>query len=347
MSVRLPAEWEHQSAILLAWPHQNTDWNPILDSVISTYIEIARAVTKYQKLVICFHSAKLQDETLRLFDNLKLPKSNITSFIAENNDTWLRDSGPITIMNNDKPELLDFIFNAWGGKYSSELDNQITTRFCQSLLSKDIRRKHVDMVLEGGSIESDGKGTLLTTSKCLLTDTRNNSLTRKDIDENLTQLLGLKRILWLENGFMIGDDTDSHIDTLARFCPNDVIAYCTCKDKRDPHFDELAKMEQELKDLQTIDGKPYDLVELPIPKPIFANDKTRLPATYANFLILNNAVLLPIYGDNEADNFAKAQLKSIFPDREIIAINCRSLIEQFGSLHCVTMQLPKGVTLND
>ncbi|THB71030.1 MAG: agmatine deiminase family protein [Gammaproteobacteria bacterium] len=345
MSIRLPAEWETQSAVLIIWPHEDTDWRPYLEQVTKTYLEIARAILARQKLVVCFHNELLKKATLELFSLQNISTTNLICFIAPNNDTWARDSGPITVYDNNEPVLLDFIFNAWGGKFQSDLDNQITTEFTKAILTKrtDISTNQINMILEGGSIESDGQGTLLTTSKCLLTDTRNTMMSKNDIENQLIKNFNLKRVLWLKYGYMLGDDTDSHIDILARFCPNDAIAYCACNDEDDPHYDELTKMETELKQLRTIKGKPYKLAPLPLPQAIYSENGTRLPATYANFLIINKAILLPIYGDNNADKFAIKQLNSIFPEREIIAINCKSLIKQFGSLHCVTMQLPQGV----
>ena len=345
MSIRLPAEWEQQSAVLIIWPHKDTDWAPYLERVTATYLEIAKAILTRQKLVVCFHDKNLKKSTLNLFAENNISITNLICFIAPNNDTWARDSGPITVLNKQRPILLDFIFNAWGGKFESNLDDKITSIFTTKTLAnrEDIETKQINMILEGGSIESDGRGTLLTTSQCLLTDTRNAYMTRNDIEDQLFQHFNLKRILWLEHGYLIGDDTDSHIDTLARLCPNNSIAYSTCNDEQDPHFEELSKMETELKQLSSIEGNAYNLVPLPIPKSIYSEVGTRLPATYANFLIINDAVLLPIYGDSEADKFAIKQLESIFSDREIIPINCCSLIEEHGSLHCITMQLPQGV----
>ncbi len=347
MTKRLPAEWEKQSAILIIWPHAETDWHPILSEVEKTYIEISIEILKRQKLIICFHNKNIKELALTALAANKANIYNIISFIAENNDTWARDSGPITILDNSTPTLLDFTFNGWGDKYNSYLDNQITAKMLRSININPHGYKSVDIILEGGSIESDGQGTLLTTSKCLLTNTRNNDMTKDQVEQRLTEELNVDHILWLNHGFIIGDDTDSHIDTLARFCSVDTIAYCTCNDENDPHYTELTKMESELKQLKTKNGTPYKLISLPIPKAQFSNtkrpNKTRLPATYANFLIINTAILAPIYGDSQADAFAIQQLQTAFPKHEIVAIKCCSLIEQFGSLHCITMQFPENV----
>ncbi len=351
MTKRLPAEWEKQSAILIIWPHADTDWRPTLSKVEETYIEISLEILKRQKLIICFHNQNIKQHALTALNTNKANTSNLISFIAENNDTWARDSGPITILDNSILTLLDFTFNGWGDKYSSSLDDQITAKMLHSININNHNYKSIDMILEGGSIESDGQGTLLTTSKCLLTDTRNSDMTKDQVEQRLIAEFNLERILWLNHGFIIGDDTDSHIDTLARFCSEDTIAYCTCNDESDSHYTELRNMESELKQLKTKNDTPYKLIPLPIPKAQFSTEsgtnKTRLPATYANFLIINGAVLAPIYGDSQADTFAIKQLQTAFPKHEIIAINCCSLIEQFGSLHCITMQLPESVQLTE
>jgi agmatine deiminase len=236
--------------------------------------------------------------------------------------------------------LLDFQFNAWGGKYDYKLDNQITTRLQQQGIFS-VPRQSVEFVLEGGSIESDGAGTLLTT-RCLLSSSRNPGWSQQQIEQELQTELGVKRILWLHHGELAGDDTDAHIDTLARFTSVSQIAYVKCDDETDEHFTPLLKMEQELLALRTADGQPYDLVPLPLPDPVYNKQGKRLPATYANFLIINNAVLLPVY-DQRKDQLAIDALQNCFPNRDIIAINCLPLIHQFGSLHCVTMQFPAGI----
>lgn len=238
--------------------------------------------------------------------------------------------------------ILDFTFNGWGLKFASNFDNQVTRRLYQEKAFGKVPLKTVGMVLEGGSIECDGKDTILTTKECLLSPNRNPHLSREKIGKRLKKLLGAKRIFWLDNGYLAGDDTDSHIDTLARFCPNDTIVYISCNNKKDEHYKALFKMKRELEKLRTSDNKPYRLLPLPFPKAYYDSEKNRLPATYANFLVINGAVLMPAYEDEENDRQAKEVLKQAFPGREIIGINCLPLILQNGSLHCLTMQVPKG-----
>ena len=261
---------------------------------------------------------------------------------APANDTWARDHGPITVDTADGPALLDFRFNAWGDKFPWEKDDALNRHLANAGVFGKHPLQPVDFVLEGGSIESDGAGTLLTTSECLLTPSRNPSMDRTAIEQLLEEVLGVDRILWLNHGYLAGDDTDSHIDTLARFCAPDHICYVTCPDVADEHYSALAAMEEELQEFRQADGTPYRLTPLPWPDPIYDEDGERLPATYANFLIINGAVLLPVY-DVPQDEEAVRIMAGIFPDREIIPIDCRPLIYQHGSLHCVTMQIPAGV----
>ena len=199
-----------------------------------------------------------------------------------------------------------------------------------------------EFVLEGGSIDTDGEGTLLTTTACLLTESRNPQLDQQQIEMRLKTELGVTRILWLQHGFLAGDDTDSHIDMLARFCAPDTIAFMQCDDPGDEHFESLAAMAQELRQFRTRDGQPYRLIGLPLPAAIYNSVGQRLPASYANFLIINDAVLVPQYNDR-SDEIVLKRLAACFPDRQMIGIPCRALIEQYGSLHCLSMQFPDGV----
>ena len=198
-------------------------------------------------------------------------------------------------------------------------------------------------MLEGGSIESDGCGTLLTTTECLTAPNRNEPMDKAEIEGYLVKLFNLKQVLWLDHGYLAGDDTDSHIDTLARICPNDTITYVQCLDKEDEHYEALHLMEEQLKTFRTLEGNEYLLLPLPMASPIFDEDGERLPATYANFLVMNTAVLYPTYNQPQNDQMAKAVLQQAFPNREIVGIDCQALIKQHGSLHCITMQYPVGV----
>lgn len=331
-----PAEWAQQSAVQLTWPHKNTDWRDILDEVIPCFVNIAREISIRQKLIIACHNIK--EVKIQLGD---LNLDNIIFREMETNDTWARDHGAISVLVNGKPTILDFTFNGWGMKFAANLDNQITKKLFTShvFATGVVYENRLRFVLEGGSLESDGKGTLLTTSECLLSENRNN-MGREEVELYLKENLGLKTVLWLDHGYLAGDDTDSHVDTLARFCSESVIAYVKCDDTMDEHYSELSKMEDELKLLRRSNGQPYDLITLPMADAVYW-DEERLPATYANYLIINGAVLLPTY-DSPKDEIAIRQLQKAFPDREIVGINCLPLIKQHGSLHCVTMQYPEG-----
>ncbi len=333
---RLPAEWEPQSAVQLTFPHKNTDWAEILDEVMPCFLQIAETISRFQPvLVVCNNIA----ETQTWLKGRNAPNYKWTE--APSNDTWARDHAGISIEENGRPVILDFVFNGWGLKFPAYLDNLIPRHlYNKGLFAAEIR--HGGIVLEGGALESDGQGTLLTTRECLMSPNRNPHLNQAEIEDFLKNCFGLQRVLWLNHGYLAGDDTDSHIDTLARFCSVDTIAYVKCQDASDEHFDALQKMEAELQQFKTLDGKPYHLVPLPWPDPCFDDEGNRLPATYANFLIINGAVLVPTYQAPQDEEALKV-FASIFPDREIIGIDCRSLILQHGSLHCVTMQYPNGV----
>nr|WP_285229144.1 agmatine deiminase family protein [Marinobacter sp. C7] len=341
----MPAEWAPQSAVMLTWPHPGTDWASRLDEVEPVFDAIARAVLRFEHLVIsCEHVFRVQElerDLNRYAQENGLP-GRVVTVPAPANDTWARDHGPITVEIGDGPELLDFRFNAWGGKFPWEKDDALNRHLANAGVFGDSPLKSVDFVLEGGSIESDGQGTLLTTSECLLTPSRNPSLDRTAIEHLLSEFLGADRVLWLNHGYLAGDDTDSHIDTLARFCAPNHICYVACPDKEDEHYTALAAMEEELREFRQPNGEPYQLTALPWPDPVYDDDGERLPATYANFLIINGAILMPVYGVAQDDE-AIETVRGIFPDREIIAIDCRPLVYQHGSLHCVTMQIPAGV----
>ncbi|MDH4134779.1 MAG: agmatine deiminase family protein, partial [Gammaproteobacteria bacterium] len=338
-------EWAPQSGVQLTWPHAGSDWAPILNEVEPVFVAIAAAVTRFEHLIVACHDETVRTHVAKLLKAAKVPADRAHLHIAPANDTWARDHGPITVLCQNEATLLDFGFNGWGGKYPHDLDNLITRSLHRQGAFGASPLEIVPLILEGGSIEVDGQGTLLTTERCLLAPTRNPDRTRAQIEKQLGELLGLTRFLWLKNGYLAGDDTDSHIDTLARLCDANTIAYVTCDDPADEHYTELKAMEEELKAFRTPAGKPYRLAPLPWPEPRLDDDGARMPATYANFLIINSAVLVPTYRDTK-DAAAIATLRSCFPDREIIGIDCLPLIRQHGSLHCVTMQLPAAVSLS-
>lgn len=339
LEIRLPAEWEPQSGVMLTWPHEQTDWAPLLDEVEPCFVAIAQAVVVHERLLIVCRSVEKVRFALGAIDESRILFCEIPS-----NDTWARDHGPITVFVNETPYCLDFTFNGWGLKFPANEDNQITRRlFDQNVLASNILyQSMLHVILEGGSIESDGAGTMLTTSQCLLSVNRNEYKSRAEIADYFQMIFGIQRILWLNHGYLAGDDTDSHIDTLARFCDQQTIAYVQCNDPNDEHYNELALMEKELHAFRTLNGEPYRFIALPMAEAVYDEEGKRLPATYANFLIINDAVLIPTY-NSPLDEIAQAVLQTAFPDRKILGINCLPLIKQHGSLHCVTMQFPEGI----
>lgn len=336
-NIFFPAEWYPQSGIQIAWPHSETDWNEILDEAINCYTEFSKEILKRQKLIVV---CKDSSEVVKYFNEEE--RQNLTTIETATNDTWARDHAAIFVFANGNPTVIDFGFNGWGLKFAANHDNRITKNlFKRGTYHNSVRYiNKLNFILEGGAIESDGKGTVMTTSHCMLAPNRNQPMSQNDIEEFLKKTLGLKRVLWINHGYLAGDDTDSHIDTLARFCDEETIAYVKCDDPEDEHFEALSKMEEEIKSFRTEAGTPYRLIPLPMADAVY-EDEQRLPATYANFLILNDAVLLPFYSSTK-DKKAQKQIQKAFPDKEIIGINCLPLIKQHGSLHCVTMQIPQG-----
>ncbi|MBR4899030.1 MAG: agmatine deiminase family protein [Prevotella sp.] len=317
MRYRLPAEWEPQSGVQLTWPHADTDWHYMLDEITANYEIMAREISKRESLMVVG------------------PPSN---------DTWARDHGFITLIDDSHHcQLLDFKFNGWGEKFPAELDNALNRRLYDEGRVRGEYVSHLDFVLEGGSIESDGKGTLFTTTCCLLAPHRNQPLSKEQIEERLKEWFCVERVLWIDYGQLTGDDTDGHIDTLVRIAPDDTLLYVGCDDPTDEQYEELRLMENQLRTFRTLNGHPYRLLKLPMPQAIYDEDGLRLPATYANFLVVNGAVLCPVYSQPDLDEEALRIIGQAFPDREIVAIDCRSIICQHGSLHCCTMQFPEGV----
>lgn len=368
-----PAEWHPQSGVQLTWPHAGTDWAPLLAEVDDCFVSIALEILAHSELLLIVTP---EPDRIKALLCERIPSrflSHVRYFECPTNDTWARDHAFLTLLTEAGPRLLDFQFNGWGNKFPADLDNQINQHLIYALSSMGKNDEgllhgtyepHLDFVFEGGSIESDGKGTLLTTSECLLSPNRNPDLTRDQIEERLLRYFHADRVLWLDHGYLAGDDTDSHIDTLARFCPNDTIAYVQCTDPSDEHYDALRAMEAQLRSFSALgklvaevedapsatvpnaSASDFRLIPLPMPSPIYdPDDGHRLPATYANFLVINGAVLMPTYGQPENDEQARRQLQKAFPKYDIVPIDCRVLIRQHGSLHCSTMQYPIGVMI--
>lgn len=336
----LPAEWEPQAGVLLAWPHAQTDWAERLAAVETTCVGLVAAIARFESVLVCVADSGVRARAQQLIHAACAgPKAKIEFVEIGYDDTWLRDSGPITLTDGKQFLLNDFRFTGWGGKFQASRDDCLIGALFARELFPAAEHRRIDWALEGGAIESDGAGTLLTTWRCL--HQRHPELSREQMTRTLCDRLGAARVLWLEHGFLQGDDTDAHVDTLARFAPNDGMVFQACDDPNDPHFAELQTMRDELGVLRTIAGKPYCLHALPWARPILDRGR-RLAASYANYLVVNGAVLVPAY-DDPADTAAARVIAAAHPGREVIAVPCRSLIWQNGSLHCMTMQLPQGV----
>ncbi len=333
----MTAEWEKQRCVLMSFPHEKTDWhkpqNPkSLNEALSPFIRIAQAIAyKEPVYIIC----KAKESIASMFCSTR----NMTFIEIPTNDTWIRDYGYISIQENTGSKLLDFTFDGWGGKFDAALDNRVNTILHQKGYMGTTPLEHIDFVLEGGSVESDGKSTILTTSQCLCNPNRNGGLSKAEVEAHLQQYLGAKKVLWLDHGYLAGDDTDSHIDMLARFVDERTITYVKCEDREDEHYHALEAMEEQLRTFTQPDGSPYTLVPLPMCEAKYNTEGKRLPASYANFLITNDALLFPTYSDKPNDRKAEEVFRRLFPGKEMIPINCLKLIEEGGSLHCSTMQV--------
>lgn len=315
--IRAFGEWESQELLMLSLPHAKSDWAPYLSQITKSYVNFANAVCKYQNLLLI-----APDECY--FEPFKHIK-NARFFKCPTNDTWIRDYGAIDVLGENGAFSYDFGFNAWGGKFESGLDDNVNAAlFNTSTLQGKLKR--VPFVLEGGSVEFNGRGVLLTTSKCLLNENRAHS-DKSAFELKLKELFNLERVIWLNNGEIIGDDTDSHIDTLARFVDENTIVYAACDDESDPHFLPLKAMRNEL------ENSGFNLAPLFLPRPVEFQGR-RLGATYCNFVFVNGALIMPTYGDKKADERAFGTLKELVKDRDIIGVDASVFIRQNGSLHC-------------
>lgn len=339
---RLPAEWEPQAALLVAWPHEATDWCDSLAAIEPVYIELVRATAAVQPVWILCQDAAHVERIVASLARHDIDQRYILPIITAYNDTWVRDYGPICVLENGHARLLDFRFDGWGGKFPAGLDDQVNSLLGGAGVLGQTRLTAMPQILEGGSLETDGACNLLTTSSCLLIASRNPGMDRLAWDRLFADELGCDRIHWLEHGYLAGDDTDGHIDTLARFSDTETIVHAACDDPAHPNHASLQAMAAELAELRQRNGEPYRLVALPSPRPMQDEDGHPLPASYANFTIINRRVLVPLY-DDPADSSATGILERLFPEREIVGINALPLVQQGGALHCATMHIPEVI----
>lgn len=339
----LPAEWETAEAVLLSWPHEDTDWAPMLQQARSCYVEMIKAISTRAKAVVIGPEL---DSARRMIDDRSVIDRCI--FVEmPTNDTWTRDYGPVCTIDKASGKVFahDFTFNGWGLKFAANHDNMATRRLfsCGAVSPRTEYCNELGFVAEGGGIDTNGNGDLLlTTASCAFSNNRNEELTREQVIDRLQRATGTRRVFVIEHGDIIGDDTDGHVDTLARFLSPEILAYASCDREDDDNYASLFEMERQIFDNKKELVGDGQLIPLPIPSPISDENGDRLPATYANFLILNGAVLLPVYADEKYDRIAIERISAAMPGYEVVPIDCRALIRQHGSLHCATMQLPVG-----
>ncbi|MES1930078.1 peptidyl-arginine deiminase [Salinisphaera dokdonensis CL-ES53] len=334
----LPPEWAPQQATLLVWPRDGADWGNGLAAARDAIAALAAILCEYQPVLLAAADSECRDSIAAHSALAGLVALTVVE--VPNDDIWARDTGPITVFDNEVRRFLDFRFDGWGGQFAATRDDAFTAAVLATGTLGDGALERHEFTLEGGSIEVNGAGALLTTERCLIKGRRNEDIDRDSAATLLRDALGVDTVHWLASGDLIGDDTDGHIDTLARFVATDTIAYQGCRDTDDAHYASLAAMAEELAALTNAEGLPYRLVELPLPSPIHdPDDGHRLPAGYANFLIANGCVVIPAF-DDPADKAAHEIIAALFPDRDIRAVDSRALIRQHGGLHCAAMQIP-------
>lgn len=333
----MPAEWEPQEAVWLSWPNKRSTWPGHFRPIPRKFAEIVAQISRFE-IVRINCAAKLQPRAKRLCAQAGADLNRVEFFNHPTNDTWCRDHGPIFVKHQRTGEVAvtDWAYNAWGGKYPPfDADNAIPPRIARAL---KLRRFEKKMILEGGSIDVNGAGLLLTTEACLLNKNRNPTLSRVEIEEALCEMLGVKTVLWLGDG-IVGDDTDGHVDDLSRFFAIDGIVTAVERNTRDVNYPMLRENLERLRGMRTATGKRFRIAELPMPAPLFCG-KVRLPASYANFLVINGAVLMPVFRQPRRDAEAADVLAACFPDREIVPIDCVELVWGLGTLHCISQQQP-------
>jgi agmatine deiminase len=334
----MPAEWERHDATWLAWPYNLETWAGHLDGAEEAFAKIIEALTPHEIVELLVPSAAIEKRAQQKLTSRKIPEGKVHFHRIESGDVWIRDYGPIFIKRKAEIAYTKWIYNAYGNKYAdllpgNDVPNQMPLiRF---------RRFDTGIVLEGGSIDVNGSGTLLTTEACLLSPDRNPALRKTDIEQKLKDFLGVSNILWLGSG-IAGDDTTGHIDALARFVAKVTVVAVIEEDPRDDNYKPLQENVKRLRRMKVEDGTPLTVIELPMPR-VYVLEGRRMAATYANFYIGNGVVLVPIYGQ-PSDAIALAKLQSCFPDRKVLGIDSRELVWGYGSIHCATQQQPAPET---
>ena len=336
--IRLPAEWEPQQAIIFSWPHNQETWPVQMKGVLSAYAQFIKEVSATQKVWVLVASDQMETEAKRFLIQKCILNNNVEFHVIPTYDAWVRDYGPISVYAKSKLQFTSWVFDGWGGKYDEQysLDSFVPQKISQT---KNIPMNEIDFILEGGSIDSNGEGCLLTTKDCLLNQNRNATFTQTQIESLLCEKLGVKKVIWLEAEIK-GDDTDGHVDDAARFVDARTIV-CVCEDDpSDDNFEPTQSLFRQLSSMTDQNGRPFVVHKLPMPDPVLFDDM-RLPASYANFLITNDKVLVPIY-DCPQDQVALKILSELFHTRQVVGIDCRDIVYGLGAIHCLSMQVPQG-----
>jgi agmatine deiminase len=334
----MPAEWTPHQATWLSWPHKRASWPGNFEPVEPVMVRFVAALAAHELVRINVLDAAHEAHVAGLLEG-EVKAANVRFHRFPTNDAWCRDHGALFVTRREGQAThglaLDFRFNAWGGKYPPfDLDDAIPPQMASEL---GVECRSIDMVLEGGSIDVNGAGALLTTEQCLLHPNRNPSLTRDDIERRLREALGVNQIIWLGDG-IVGDDTDGHVDDLTRFVSEDTVVTVVERDTGDENHDALAANRERLDSVQLAGGRPLRVLEIPMPSPVLY-EGDRLPASYANFYIGNGTVVMPAFND-PADDPARRVLASCFPDRKVVAIDCTDLVLGLGTFHCLSQQVP-------
>ncbi|OXB21745.1 agmatine deiminase [Flavobacterium tructae] len=339
---RFPAEWEKQQGIVLCFPHNGNDWPGKYEAVQWAFVEFIKKVATFETVFLVVADEKLKEKVSGMLEMGRVNLANVSFIVHKTNRSWMRDSGPIIVQNGSKREALNFNFNGWAKYKNYQLDKFVPAKIADfiDVPLTQVMYKGKPVIVEGGAIDVNGKGTLLTSEECLMHPTiqvRNAGFTKEDYEAVFKEYLGVTNVIWLGDGIE-GDDTHGHIDDLCRFVNEDTIVTIVETDKNDSNYKPLQDNLKRLQNAKLEDGKSPTIVVLPMPKRVDF-DTLRLPASYANFLILNNCVLVPTFNDSN-DRVALNILAECFPDREVIGISCIDFIWGFGTLHCLSQQIP-------